>query len=96
FQSGWFVESLLSQTLIIYVIRTAKTPFLHSRPSTTLIITSLLVCALGVALPYTSLGQTLRFVPLPSLYWPILAGTLLLYGILTQSVKLWFVRRWGM
>ena len=95
FQTGWFVESLLSQTLIIYVIRTAKTPFLDSRPSTTLVVTSLVVCAAGVALPFTSLGQTLRFVPLPSLYWPILAGTLLLYGMLTQCVKLWFVRRWG-
>lgn len=96
FRTGWFVESLLSQTLIIHVIRTAKTPFLESRPSGALVITSLAVCAIGVILPITPLGQTLRFTPLPWLYWPILAGTLFLYGLLTQAAKVWFVRRWGM
>ena len=96
FRTGWFVESLLTQTLIIHVIRTAKTPFVESRPSAALVITSLAVCAIGVILPITPLGQTLRFTPLPWLYWPILAGTLLLYGLLTQAAKLWFIRRWGM
>ena len=95
FRTGWFVESLLSQTLIIHVIRTAKTPFVDSRPSRALVITSLVVCAIGVILPITPLGQTLRFTPLPALYWPILACTLLLYALLTQAAKVWFVRRWG-
>jgi P-type Mg2+ transporter len=96
FQTGWFVESLLSQTLIIHVIRTAKTPFVESRPSGALIITSLVVCMTGVILPLTPLGHALRFTPLPPLYWPILAGTLVLYALLTHAVKVWFVRRWGM
>jgi P-type Mg2+ transporter len=96
FRTGWFVESLLSQTLIIHVIRTAKMPFVESRPSAALVITSLAVCAIGAILPITSLGQTLRFTPLPALYWPILACTLLLYALLTQAAKVWFVRRWGM
>ncbi len=96
FQTGWFVESLLTQTLIIHIIRTAKVPFLESRASATLIATSAIICAVGVALPFTPIGQTLQFTPLPTLYWPILAGTLLIYAALTQFVKVWFVRRWGM
>jgi Mg2+-importing ATPase len=96
FQTGWFVESLLTQTLIIHIIRTAKVPFFESRASATLIATSTIVCAVGVALPFTPIGQALQFTPLPTLYWPILAGTLLTYAILTQLVKVWFVRRWGM
>jgi Mg2+-importing ATPase len=96
FQTGWFVESLLTQTLIIHIIRTAKIPFLQSRASTALIATSAIICAVGVALPFTPLGQALKFTPLPPLYWPILAGFLLTYAILTQLVKTWFVRRWGM
>ncbi len=96
FQTGWFVESLLTQTLIIHIIRTAKVPFLESRASATLIATSTIICAAGVALPFTPIGQTLHFTPLPTLYWPILAGTLLTYAVMTQLVKVWFVRRWGM
>jgi Mg2+-importing ATPase len=96
FQTGWFVESLLTQTLIIHIIRTAKIPFLESRASTALIATSVIVCAAGVMLPFTPVGQALKFTPLPPLYWPILAGFLLTYALLTQFVKVWFVRRWGM
>ncbi len=96
FQTGWFVESLLTQTLIIHIIRTAKIPFLESRASTALIATSAIICAIGVVLPFTPIGQALKFTPLPPLYWPILAGFLLTYAIMTQLVKVWFVRRWGM
>ncbi len=96
FQTGWFVESLLTQTLIIHIIRTAKIPFLESRASTALIATSAIICAIGVVLPFTPIGQALKFTPLPPLYWPILAGFLLSYALLTQLVKVWFVRRWGM
>jgi len=96
FQTGWFVESLLTQTLIIHIIRTAKIPFLQSRASAALIATSAIICAAGVALPFTAVGQALKFTPLPPLYWPILGGFLLTYAILTQLVKTWFVRRWGM
>jgi len=96
FQTGWFVESLLTQTLIIHIIRTAKIPFLQSRASAALIATSVLICVVGIALPFTPVGQALMFTPLPPLYWPIIASFLLSYAILTHLVKTWFVRRWGM
>ena len=72
FQTGWFVESLLTQTLIIHIIRTAKIPFLESRASTALITTTIIIAAIGIALPFTWLGGFLGFVPLPrstSLIW---------------------------
>jgi Mg2+-importing ATPase len=96
FQTGWFVESLLTQTLIIHIIRTPKVPFLQSRASTPLILMTLLVCAIGVWLPVGPLASTLGFVPLPPLYWPIVVGFLLGYSVLTHLVKTWFIRRWGM
>jgi Mg2+-importing ATPase len=96
FQTGWFVESLLTQTLIIHIIRTAKIPFIQSRASWPLIVTTLVICAVGVALPFSPLAPDLGFVPLPPLYWPIVAGFLLSYAILTHLVKTWFIRRWGL
>jgi Mg2+-importing ATPase len=95
FQTGWFVESLLTQTLIIHIIRTARIPFLQSRASTPLILTSLVVCAIGIALPVSPLGPPLGFTPLPVLFWPIVAAFLLTYAVLTHLVKTWFIRRWG-
>ena len=68
FQTGWFVESLLTQTLIIHIIRTAKVPFLQSRASTALIATSLIIAAVGIAIPFSRLGHFLGFVPLPPGY----------------------------
>ena len=65
FQTGWFVESLLTQTLIIHVIRTNKIPFLQSRPSAFLLVTSAAIMAIGVALPFTPLGRYLGFTALP-------------------------------
>ena len=96
FQTGWFVESLLTQTLIIHIIRTAKIPFIESRASPALIATTVVICVVGITLPFTWLGTALGFVPLPWLYWPLVAGMLLSYAILTHLVKAWFVRRWGM
>ena len=96
FQTGWFVESLLTQTLIIHIIRTAKIPFIESRASSALIATSIIICIVGIALPFTWVGATLGFTPLPRLYWPFVAATLLSYSILTHCVKVWFVHRWGM
>ena len=93
FQTGWFVESLLTQTLIIHVIRTNRIPWLQSRPSWQLTLTTLAVMALGVWLPISPLGPVLGFTPLPWLYWPILALILLGYLALTQVVKVWLVRR---
>ena len=96
FQTGWFVESLLTQTLIIHIIRTAKIPFLESRASPALIATSLVICLTGIALPFTWIGETLGFVPLPTLYWPAVTVIIGCYAVLTHVTKVWFVRRWGM
>ena len=95
FQTGWFVESLLTQTLIIHIIRTAKIPFIESRASGALIATTLIISAIGVSLPFTIVGSTLGFTTLPLIYWPMLVGLLLSYAVLTHMVKLRFVRRWG-
>jgi Mg2+-importing ATPase len=96
FQTGWFVESLLTQTLIIHVIRTAKIPFLQSRASVPLMLATAVIATVGVLLPYSPLARTLGFTALPGQYWAALAGILLAYLMLTQWVKAWFVRRWGM
>jgi len=96
FQTGWFVESLLTQTLIIHIIRTAKIPFIESRASTALVATTIIICVVGITLPFTWAGSALGFTPLPWLYWPLVAAMLLSYAILTHFVKVWFVRRWGL
>lgn len=96
FQTGWFVESLLTQTLVIHIIRTAKIPFLESRASAALITTTIIICCIGIALPFTEAGAALGFTPLPWLYWPLLAAMLITYSLLAHCVKVWFVRRWGM
>jgi Mg2+-importing ATPase len=93
FHTGWFVESLMTQTLIIHVIRTNLIPFIQSRASWQLTMTSLLIMVVGAALPYTPLASTLGFVPLPMLYWPLLLLTLVCYVGLTQLVKMWLVRK---
>ncbi|OIQ71105.1 magnesium-transporting ATPase, P-type 1 [mine drainage metagenome] len=96
FQTGWFVESLLTQTLIIHIIRTAKIPFIESHASPALIATTVIICTVGMTLPFTWAGSALGFVPLPWAYWPLVAAMLVTYGILTHLVKVWFVRRWGL
>ncbi len=93
FQTGWFVESLLTQTLIIHVIRTNKIPFLQSRSSWPVMVLSLAIMAVGVAIPFSPLGPYLGLSALPRLYWPILALTLLCYVALTQGAKAWLLRR---
>ncbi|MBV8453247.1 MAG: magnesium-translocating P-type ATPase, partial [Deltaproteobacteria bacterium] len=93
FQTGWFVESLLTQTLIIHVIRTNKLPFIQSRASWQLIITTGVIMLVGMWLPSSPIGQWLGFVPLPMQYWPLLLLTLFSYVALTQGVKVWLIRR---
>ena len=95
FHTGWFVESLFTQTLIIHVIRTNKIPFIQSWASWPLILTSVIIVAVGAWLTVSPLANTLGFVPLPPLYWLYLAIMLLGYAILTQLVKTWFIRRFG-
>jgi Mg2+-importing ATPase len=93
FQTGWFVESLMTQTLIIHVIRTNKIPFLQSRASWPLTATTLCIMAFGAWLPYSPLASSLGLAHLPRLYWPILMLTLLAYMGLTQIIKVWLLRR---
>jgi Mg2+-importing ATPase len=93
FQTGWFVESLMTQTLIIHVIRSNRIPFVHTQASWPLIATSVVIMAIGIWLPYSPLAPFLGFTELPPLYWPILAATLLGYVTLTQVVKTWLHRK---
>ena len=93
FHTGWFVESLMTQTLIIHVIRTNLIPFVQSRASWQLTMTTLLIMAFGAYLPYSPLASTLGFVPLPPLFWGILLVTLLCYVALTQVIKAWLNRK---
>jgi Mg2+-importing ATPase len=93
FQTGWFVESLLTQTLIVHIIRTRKIPFIQSRASPPMIFTTLLVMAIGVWLPYSPLAPLLGFVPLPATYFIWIAGYLVTYSVITHKVKTWFIRR---
>ena len=89
------VESLLTQTLIVHVIRTRRIPFVQSRASGAVLATSAAIMAVGVSLPFTRLGGYLGFTALPARYWPYLAATLLGYVALTQAVKSWLLRqRW--
>jgi P-type Mg2+ transporter len=86
FHTGWFVESLATQTLVLFVIRTAGNPF-KSRPSRPLTITTLLIVLIGLVLPYSPLAGLLGFVPLPPLFFPILALFTLTYLALVELVK---------
>ena len=93
FQTGWFVESLITQTLIVHVIRTNKMPFIHGRASWQLTLTTGAIMAVAAWLPYSPAGPALGFRALPPLYWPILLVTLLCYVVLTQFVKMWLIRK---
>jgi len=96
FHSGWFVESIITQTLIVHVIRTRKIPFIQSRPSVGLLLTTLVVIAIGSAIPYIPPVATyLGMVPLPPVYWAFIAATILCYVALTHSVNAWFARKFG-
>jgi Mg2+-importing ATPase len=93
FQTGWFVESLMTQTLIIHIIRTNKVPFFQSMPSVPLMLTSTIIMMVGMWLPHSSLGPALGFTELPPLYWPFLLLTLACYLGLTQTVKAYLLRK---
>ncbi|MDE5622914.1 MAG: cation transporting ATPase C-terminal domain-containing protein, partial [Alistipes sp.] len=93
FQSGWFIEGLLSQTLIVHMIRTRKIPFIQSRASWPVLLMTGVVMAVGIVLPFTSLGASVGLMPLPWSYFPWLVLTLLAYCTLTQAVKVWYIGR---
>ena len=93
FSTGWFVESLMTQTLIVHVIRTNQIPFIQSRASWQLTVTTLVIMGIGALLPFTPVAPYLGFVPLPWQFWPILAVTLICYVGLTQVIKMWMLKR---
>ncbi|HNY28697.1 MAG TPA: magnesium-translocating P-type ATPase, partial [Candidatus Sumerlaeota bacterium] len=95
FQTGWFVESLLTQTLIVHIIRTGRIPFFQSCASLSMTLTTLGVMAFGAWLPYSPLAPMLGFEPLPAIYWLWIAGFLLTYSVLTHKIKVWFLKRFG-
>jgi Mg2+-importing ATPase len=94
FQSGWFVVGLLTQTLIVHMIRTQHVPFIQSRAAPPVILLTATIMAIGVYLPF-SLGAHVDMVPLPASYFAWLAGILLSYCVLTQVVKRLYIRRFG-
>ena len=95
FHTGWFVESILTQTLIVHIIRTRKIPFIQSRASPVMLFFTLLVMAIGIALPYSPAAHFFGLVPLPAIYWAWIAGFLVLYCALTHTVKNWFFKKFG-
>ncbi|ORX89798.1 magnesium-translocating P-type ATPase [Basidiobolus meristosporus CBS 931.73] len=97
FQSGWFVIGLLTQTLIVHMIRTPLIPFIQSRASLPLLLSTFAVMVIGFIIPFTPLKQALSMVTLPGMYYPYLFSALLAYCLLTQLIKaiyIWYFRTW--
>ena len=95
FQSGWFIEGLLSQTLIVHMIRTRKIPFIQSRATWPVIGMTTLVMVIGIVIPFTSFGASIGLQALPLSYFPWLMGILLSYCVLTQLIKNWYIRKFS-
>ncbi|MDK8183823.1 magnesium-translocating P-type ATPase [Paenibacillus sp. UMB4589-SE434] len=95
FQSGWFIEGLLSQTLIVHMIRTQKIPFFQSRASWPVLLLTVLIMVAGICIPFTLLGEEIGLQPLPLSYFPWLIGILMGYCLLTQLVKTWYIRKFN-
>ena len=95
FQSGWFVVGLLTQTLVVHMIRTPKLPFIESRAAAPLIVTTMAIMALGIFLPMGPLAGYLKLQALPLAYFAWLAAILLAYGVLTTLMKRFYIQRFG-
>ncbi|GAB3779899.1 magnesium-translocating P-type ATPase [Dyella agri] len=95
FQSGWFIESLLTQTLIVHMIRTRRIPFLQSAAAAPVLGLTTAIIIIGMVIPYTGLGAKIGMLPLPPVYFAWVAATVLTYCALTQLVKLIYIRRYG-
>lgn len=93
FHTGWFIESLLSQTLIVHMIRTRKIPFIQSRASWPVMTLTFLIMAVGIMIPYTAFGSKIGLVHLPLSFYPWLILTLICYCVLTQFIKQWYIHR---
>ncbi|EOV9657314.1 magnesium-translocating P-type ATPase [Cronobacter turicensis] len=95
FQSGWFVEGLLSQTLVVHMLRTRKIPFIQSRAALPVLVTTGIVMVTGIAIPFSPLGHMIGLVPLPWAYFPWLAGILFAYCVVVQGMKRLYIRKFG-
>jgi P-type Mg2+ transporter len=92
FQSGWFIVGLLTQTLIVHMIRTEKLPFIQSITAPVVLATTAVVMALGIWLPFSPLASAVKLQPLPAAYFIYLPLVLIAYCLLTQLVKLVYIR----
>jgi Mg2+-importing ATPase len=95
FQSGWFIEGLLSQTLVVHMLRTQKIPFIQSRAALPVLLTTACVMIAGILLPFSPLGAMVGLVPLPWSYFPWLVATLLGYCVVAQGMKMLYIKRFG-
>ena len=95
FQSGWFAVGLLTQTLVVHMIRTPKLPFIESHAATTLTVMTLAIMAAGIFLPVGPLASYFKLEPLPLAYFPWLLGILAAYCLLTTLMKRYYVRKFG-
>ncbi len=95
FHTVWFLESLTTQTLVIYIIRTGKLPFIESRPSRFLVVSSLLIVLIGFIIPFSPLAEVFSFVRPPAFYFYIIGAIVLTYLLLVQTVKTWFIKKYG-
>jgi P-type Mg2+ transporter len=95
FQSGWFIEGLMTQTLVVHMIRTRRIPFIQSRPGTPLLVATCLIMIIGIAIPMGPIAHYFKLQALPWTYFPVLAGILLGYMVLTQAMKYYYDRRFG-
>jgi len=94
FHTGWFVESIITQTFIVHIIRTSKIPFFQSRASWPLIISTFCVMAVGIYLPFSPFARAFQFLPLPPFYFVLLFIGLVLYFVITQFLKMYFIKKY--
>ncbi|MCW2253967.1 magnesium-translocating P-type ATPase [Providencia alcalifaciens] len=95
FQSGWFVEGLLSQTLVVHMLRTQKIPFIQSTAALPVLLTTGLIMALGLYIPFSPFGEMIGLQPLPLEYFPWLVLTLFSYCVVAQLMKRFYIKRFG-
>ncbi|MFS8082197.1 MAG: magnesium-translocating P-type ATPase [Ginsengibacter sp.] len=95
FQTGWFVESLLSQTLIVHMIRTKKIPFIQSWATAPVVALTSVIMLIAIAIPFSPLATSFKMVALPISFFPWLLAILVCYCVLTQLVKVWFIKKFN-
>ncbi|HTV85094.1 MAG TPA: magnesium-translocating P-type ATPase [Dyella sp.] len=95
FQSGWFIESLLTQTLVVHMIRTRRIPFVQSVAAAPVLGLTTAIIVIGMLIPFTGVGPKIGMVELPGVYFGWLAATVAAYCALTQVMKLLYIRRYG-